>query len=81
MAQPEPRHFNRLSAPSGHVNVRHPLHRPHVLGALEGSWIGAALLAHAPLHLAHGFVLVFFHPLAQFALNVAQVIDAVPHQR
>ena len=57
----------------------HAFYGPHVLGALEGSGIGATDLAHAALHLSHGFILVLFHPLAQFALDVTQVIDAVSH--
>jgi hypothetical protein len=59
----------------------HAFYGAHVLSALEGSGIGATDLAHAALHLSDGFVFVLFHPLAQFALDVTQVIDAVTHQR
>jgi hypothetical protein len=58
------------SSPSCHVDVGHAFHGAHVLGTLEGAGIGAAELAHAALHLLHGFVLVLFHPLAHLALHV-----------
>src|ERR1041384_7373899 len=44
--------------PSCHMNVLHAFYGAHVLGALERSRIGAALLAHAALHLLDGFVFV-----------------------
>ena len=59
----------------------HAFYGAHVLRALEGAGIGAAQLAHAALHLRDRFVLVLFHPVAQFALDVTQVIDTVAHQR
>ena len=48
---------------AGYQHVLQALHGSHVLGALEGSWIGAAELAHAALHLLHRFIFVIFHPL------------------
>jgi hypothetical protein len=62
------------------VNVLHAFDGPHVLGALECSGIGATELAHAALHLRDRLVLVSFHPLAEFALDVAQVIHTVTHE-
>jgi hypothetical protein len=56
------------------------LDRPHVLRAFERARIGAALLAHAALHLMHGFVFVPLHPISEAAFHVAQVIDPVPQQ-
>ena len=49
---------------AGCEHVLQALDGSHVLGALEGSWIGAAELAHAALHLLHGFIFVLFHPLS-----------------
>ena len=48
---------------SRYQHVLQTLDGSHVLGALEGSRIGAAELAHAALHLVHGFIFVSFHPL------------------
>ena len=67
-------------APSCHVDMLHAFDGTHVLRTFEGAGIGAAELAHAALHLLHRFVFVLFHPVAQFTLDVAQMIDAVAHQ-
>src|SRR6266702_3145829 len=64
------------SPPACHVNMLHAFHGAHVLRALEGPRIRASQLAHAALHLHDGFVLVLLHPVAQFALDMTQMIHA-----
>jgi hypothetical protein len=58
-------------------HVLQSLYRPHVLGAFESSGIGAAELAHAALHLLHGFVFVFVHPLQNALFHLSNVPDAM----
>src|SRR5215469_11541673 len=68
-------------SPSCRVNVLHAFDGTHVLSPLKGAGIRATQLAHAALHLRHRFVLVLFHPSAQFALDVAQMVDPMAHER
>ena len=56
------------------------LDRPQVLGALEGSRIRTAQLAHRARHLADGGVFVLLHPLPHSLLNGSQVTRAVTQQ-
>src|SRR5206468_6510642 len=69
------------SSPSCRMNMLHAFDRAHVLSTFERRWIRTLLLAHAALHLPDGFVFVLFHPLAQLTLYVANVVDAVAHER
>ena len=63
------------------MKVLHAFHGAHVLGAFEGAGIGAFELAHAAAHLRNRFIFVLFHPVAEFALNVTQVVDTMSHKR
>src|SRR5208283_6232832 len=54
---------------------------PHVLGAFEGSRIGAAQLAHTALHLLYRFIFVLFHPLPDPELHMTDVRDSIAQQR
>ena len=55
-------------------------HRPHVLRALKGAWLGAILMAQAALKLFHGFVFVFAHLVQHLFLNDAEPVNAMPHE-
>src|ERR1019366_7453185 len=65
---------------SGYQHVLHTLDGSHVLGTLEGSRIGAAELAHAALHLVHGFIFVAFHPLPNALFSITRMPDSMQKQ-
>src|SRR5262249_31397240 len=57
------------------------LQRANVLRALEGARIGALLLAHTSLQLAHRLILMLFHPGNQDLLDPADMVHAVLQER
>src|ERR1039458_5950911 len=60
--------------------VSQALDGAHVLGALEGSWIGATELAHAASQLLHGLVFVLLHPLQNPLLDTTKLPEAVAQE-
>src|SRR5271166_1813279 len=63
-----------------HLDVLQPFDGSHILGAFEGSRIGAAELAHAALHLLHRLIFVLFHPFADAQFHMTQMPDSIAQQ-